>query len=88
MPPPELSAWIGGDSGVGTIRVGHQWPQVEKKVSLTEWRFNEMQPASNDIRSLDPIVKLWLVPLVFELGSMGFEERLAELPLPNWARQL
>ena len=86
MASPRLTAWIGGESGVGTMRVDLQWPQVEKQASLTEWRFNEMQPAPNDIRSFDEVVRLWLVPLVFELGSMGFEERLAELPLPNWAR--
>lgn len=86
LEPPWLSAWIGGDPGLESMQVDKSWLVSDAHSPRRDWRFTAMSPRGTDAEHLDVVVKLWLVPLIFEFGALGFEEHLEGLALPKWTR--
>lgn len=86
LDPPWLSAWIGGDPGLASMQVNAHWLVAGARPPRRDWRFTGMTPRGADAAHLDAVVKLWLIPLMFECGALDFEEHLEGLDLPKWSR--
>jgi len=86
VPPPTLTSWIGGSIGLDSVALPASWLRYGERRSRSEWRTEEAQAASLSPTDLDVIVRQWLLPLLYELGTIGFEDDIHDLELPNWAR--